>query len=92
MIFTPADLQPFFIELNRNGIAEVCEVYPSCKSNTLQYYDVIINKQYHFTITPFTNDDNSISWKTSFKNADKVFDNDLVSFVGNGIEKHYRYM
>lgn len=89
MLFTPVDLQPFFIEYYRNGDAEVIEVLPCCKQDLVHYYDISINKQYQFTVTPSETDEGTIEWNISFKNADKEFDPSLIEFVGDEIEKHY---
>ena len=45
-----------------------------------------MKNQYQFTITP-TFEDDAITWKVSFKNADKHVDPALIELIGNEIEK-----
>ena len=82
------DTQPFFIEYMYRDKAELAEVKPCCQEDNLFYYDVSIRNQYQFTITPTSDDEKGMSWKISFKNADKHVDPALIEIIGAEIEKY----
>ena len=74
-----------FIELLYNGNLVLAEVKLCCEEKNVFYYDIVIKNQYQFTVTP-TFDDKGITWKVSFKNADKQVDPVLIDIIGNEIE------
>ena len=76
----------FFIEFIYNNKQVLTEVKPCCQENHVFYYDIAMKNQYQFTITP-TFEDDAITWKVSFKNADKHVDPALIELIGNEIEK-----
>lgn len=81
------DTTSFFIEFIYNAKPVLTEVKPCCQENNLFYYDIAIKNQYQFTVSPtFKNE--GITWKVSFKNADKQVDPALIDIIGNEIEKH----
>lgn len=80
------DTTSFFIEFVYNNKPVLTEVKPCCQKNVF-YYDIAMKNQYQFTITPIFKDE-GITWKVSFKNADKQVDPALIDLIGNEIEKH----
>ena len=83
------DTQPFFIEYRYRNEPELAEVKPCCQENNVFYYDILIQNQYQFTITPATDDKRGFYWRISLKNADKQVDEELIDIIGEQIEKHY---
>jgi len=81
------DTNPFFIEFSYKNAAELAEVKPCCQQDNVYYYDISIQNQYQFTITPGSNG-NGLEWRISLKNADKHVDNELIEIIGEQIEKH----
>lgn len=79
---------PFFIEFWYKDKHKLAEVKPCCEANNVYYYDIMINDQYQFTITPATNSDKGFSWRISLKNADKHVDEGLIKIIGDQIERH----
>ncbi|WP_018613894.1 hypothetical protein [Segetibacter koreensis] len=77
----------FFTEFFYKDKLILAEVKPCCQENNAFYYDIAIKNQYQFTISP-TFKDEGITWKVSFKNADKQVDAALIDIIGNEIEKH----
>ncbi|GEO10696.1 hypothetical protein [Segetibacter aerophilus] len=82
------DTQPFFIEYLYQGDSEIAEVRPCCQENNVFYYDIYIRNEYQFTVTPSADEDKSLSWKISLKNADKNIEPGLIDTIGQQIEKH----
>lgn len=62
------------------------EVKPCCQENNVFYYDIAMKNQYQFTLTPVLKDE-VITWKVSFKIADKHVDPALIDLIGSEIEK-----
>ena len=75
----------FFIEFLYNDNLVLAEVKLCCEEKNVFYYDIVIKNQYQFTVTP-TFDDKGITWKVSFKNADKQVDPVLIDIIGKEIE------
>lgn len=80
------DTTSFFIEFVYNNQPVLTEVKPCCQKNVF-YYDIAIKNQYQFTLTSIFNNE-GITWKISFKNADRQVDLALIDLIGNEIEKH----
>jgi hypothetical protein len=76
----------FFIEFNYNNKQVLTEVKPCCQENDIFYYDIAIKNKYQFTVTPIFGSE-GITWKVSFKNADKQVDPVLIDLIGNEIER-----
>ncbi|MEJ7680091.1 MAG: hypothetical protein WKG06_19965 [Segetibacter sp.] len=81
------DTTSFFIEFVYNANTVLTEVKPCCEENNVFYYDIAIKNQYQFTVSP-TFKSEGITWKVSFKNADKQVDPAFIDLIGNEIEKH----
>lgn len=81
------DTTSFFIEFVYNANTVLTEVKPCCEENKVFYYDIAIKNQYQFTVSP-TFKSEGITWKVSFKNADKQVDPAFIDLIGNEIEKH----
>ena len=75
----------FFIEFLYHDNPVLAEVKRCCEENNIFYYDIVIKNQYQFTVTP-TFQDKGITWKVSFKNADKQVDLVLIDIIGIEIE------
>ena len=82
------DTNTFFIEFDYKDKTELAEVKPCCQEHNVYYYDILIKNQYQFTVTPNWNDDLSMEWKVSLKNADKKVDPELIEIIGEEIEKN----
>lgn len=80
------DTTSFFIEFSYNNKPVLTEVKPCCQENNVFYYDIAIKNEYQFTVSP-TFKSEGITWKVSFKNADKHVDPALIDIIGNEIEK-----
>jgi hypothetical protein len=85
--FYSMDRTSFFIEFIYNNELVLTEVKPCCQENNVFYYDIAVKNQYQFTITPIFEDE-GLTWKVSFKNADKQVDPALIEIIGNEIEKY----
>ena len=83
------DITPFFIEFEHENEWILAEVKPCCREDNVFYYDIAINNQFQFTITPGHNDMENPEWKIALKNADKQVDPTLVKAIGEQIEGHY---
>lgn len=83
------DISPFFIEFMYNDDWILAEVKPCCQEENVFYYDIIMNNQFQFTITPGHTDDDNTDWRIALKNADKDVDPELVKNMGEHIERHY---
>jgi hypothetical protein len=83
------DTKPFFIEYTYKNQLELAEVKPCCQENNVFYYDISIQNQYQFTVTPWGDDKRGLYWRISLKNADKHVDEELIDLIGEQIEKHY---
>jgi hypothetical protein len=83
------DTKPFFIEYSYKNEPELAEVKPCCQENNVFYYDISIQNQYQFTITPSSDDERGLCWRISLKNADKHVDEELIDLIGEQIEEHY---
>lgn len=82
------DLTPFYIEFRYNNENTLAQIKPCCKQDDVFYYDVSINNQFQFTITPgITNDMDN--WKIALKNADKQVDEKMVQVIGEEIDRYY---
>ncbi len=81
------DTTSFFIEFIYHAKPVLTEVKPCCQENNVFYYDIAIKNQYQFTVSPIFRDE-GITWKVSFKNADKQVDPAFIDIIGNEIEKH----
>jgi len=77
----------FFTEFSYKDKVVLAEVKPCCQENNVFYYDIAIKNQYQFTVTPAFAAE-GITWKVSFKNADKQIDAALIDIIGNEIERH----
>lgn len=77
----------FFIEFLFKDKLVLAEVRPCCNENNIFYYDIAIQNQYQFTVSP-TFENEGINWKVSFKNADKHVDQALIDLIGQQIEQH----
>ena len=80
--------ESFFVEFVYKSKTEFAEIKPCCQEDNVYYYDVSIKNQYQFTVTPNIDEKTGLSWKISFKNADKQFDPELIRIIGDEIEKH----
>ena len=83
------DTTPFFIEFQYANDTVLAEIKPCCQENNVFYYDVSINNEYQFTITPGLTDIGNPDWKIALKNADKDFDPELVHIIGEQIDRQY---
>jgi len=81
------EISPFFTEFSYKDKVVLAEVRPCCRENSLYYYDISIKNQYQFTISPAFEGE-GLTWKVSFKNADKQIDPALIDIIGNQIENH----
>jgi len=81
------EISPFFTEFSYKDKVVLAEVKPCCRENNLYYYDISIKNQYQFTISPAFGGE-GLTWKVSFKNADKQIDPALIDIIGNQIENH----
>lgn len=82
-------LSNFFVEYEYQGQFEIAEIRPCCQQDNIYYYDVYIDNKYAFTITPASDEDQTLSWKIALKNADNHVDLKLVDILGEQIEKHF---
>ena len=83
------DLTPFFLEFRHRKKMQSVEVRPCCREEDVIYYDIWIDDQYQFTITPALLNGDKPGWRIALKNADKVVDQDLVQEIGVEIESYY---
>ena len=83
------DLNPFNIEYKHKNSFFTAQVRPCCKEDEVIYYDIWLNNNYQFTITPGLVNDDKPGWRIALKNADKPVDNDLIQTIGVKIESHY---
>jgi hypothetical protein len=83
------DTNPFLIEFKYKGQTLFAEVKPCCQEDNIFYYDIIMENQYQFTITPAAKKEKSLLWKISLKNADNHVDEELIRIIGVEIEKQY---
>lgn len=79
--------ESFFVEFMYKDKSVLAEVKPCCQEENVFYYDISIKNQYQFTVSP-TFEDKGITWKVSFKNADKQVEPGVIDAIGNEIEKH----
>lgn len=82
------DLSPFFIEFLHNNELILAEIKPCCNEDNVFYYDVSMNNQFQYTITPGAPSSND-GWKLALMNADKNADPAIISAIGRQIEAHY---
>lgn len=83
------DIEPFFIEFSYRNKTQLAEVKPCCQEDNVYYYDIAIRNQYQFTITPGSNNEEEYRWRIALKNADKHVDEELVTIIGQEIDKYY---
>lgn len=83
------DISPFYIEFEYSGDWILAEVKPCCQEDNVFYYDILINNQFQYTITPRNHDNGHSDWKIALANADKIVDAELVKFIGEQIDRHY---
>ncbi len=81
------DLVPFFVEYKYRNETQLAEVKPCCEEENIFYYDVSIDNQYQFTITPASNSSDSYAWRLALKNADKKVDEALIQTIGEQIDR-----
>ena len=79
--------ESFFMEFLYKDKLMLTEVKPCCQKNNIFYYDIAVKNQYQFTVSP-TFKGEEITWKVSFKNADKHVDSALIDIIGQEIEKY----
>lgn len=66
----------------------LAEIKPCLNGQTIWYYDVLINNNYQFTISPCLHQSKKVvQWKISLKNADTDVDNRLIDIIGREVEK-----
>lgn len=82
------EMKSFFIEYRYKSKTEFAEVKTCCQEENTIYYDISIQNQYQFTVTPVANEKNGLVWKISLKNADRQVDPQLIKIIGNEIEKY----
>ena len=78
----------FFVEYIYKNQSELAEIKPCCGNGNMYYYDIVMKNQYQFTVTPYTDEKETIIWKISLKNSDKQVDPVLIDIIGQEIEKH----
>ncbi len=83
------ELESFFVEYRLNGTNDLAEIKPCCQEENVFYYDVSINNQFQFTITPETKDGEQTRWRLALKNSDKQVDPELVQLIGDQIERYH---
>ena len=83
------DISPFYIEFLFGDEWILAEVKPCCQEDNVFYYDISINNQFQYTITPGGNDTDTPGWKIALKNADREVDPELVQMIGEQIDQHY---
>ena len=83
------DLSPFLLEFKHRNKMQSVEVRPCCKEENVIYYDIWIDNQYQYTITPGLINGDKPGWRIALKNADKTVDQDLIQTIGVEIESYY---
>ena len=83
------DLSPFFIEFLHHNKLVLAEIKPCCNEDDVFYYDVAMNDQFKYTITPGASS-NTKGWKLALMNADNNVDPTIISAIGKQIEAHYK--
>ncbi len=83
----------FFVEYLYKNNMNLAEIKPCLNEQTIWYYDVLINNNYQFTISPFIHQSKKmIQLKISLKNADTIVDNRLIEIIGREVEKRSSYL
>ncbi|TDH28013.1 hypothetical protein EXU57_05995 [Segetibacter sp. 3557_3] len=82
------ELTPFFVEYRYNNGLHIAEVKPCCQEEDIFYYDVSINNEYQFTITPSSKPGDEYSWRLALKNADKPIDPAMIQLIGEQIDAY----
>ena len=81
-------MSAFFIEFLHNQEWVLAEIKPCCTEADMFYYDVSMNNQFQYIITPGAAF-NDYGWKIVFMNADKYIDPNVVTAMGKQIEMHF---
>ena len=83
------ELNSFYVEIQFNNEVQTVEVKPCCQEDDIFYYDILINNQYQFTITPSTATNDGYSWRMALKNADKIVDPGIIQLIGEQIDAYH---